>query len=182
MNYTDKRLELQKSITVLNRHSTLKREVLLSVCDLTFPATASLSELDLEDVKEISLKVEHIIESKDPDEYYDFGVDLCAVSANSEMAQCYDEIESKYLGNIPTHQLLSYLRCLEKFKSDFSDSAEVKKIVKAGFERIKSDPEKYKKWPHATYYEILIDGIIVSLNLPNNALALSVVEYMDQLG
>jgi len=169
-----------KSIIILNL-SSFKRAVLIGGGLIDHPATGHLSDLDLDSIIKIIDKLTLLVNSNNPSDYYEWGVDLYSVLSLKTISNCRDEIMDEDYGDIPTQTLLDFMIELRDHKQQYQNISNLNTIVGQAFTQIKNNPSGTKKWAHGTYYEVQINGIIVSLNLSEEDLVLDINTYLNQL-
>lgn len=178
LNY---KMNLKKSIIVLNKFPNQKRETRVYLVDSTYTESLDLSELDLDYLQEIIHKLEILINQNDSNEYFDWGADLFSVISNCQISKCRNDIEGIELENINTVSLLFFVRELEKFKRKYSKPGVLKNIIGKAFEMIKNNPSDFKKWDHGSHYETQIDDVLIDLNLSEIDFESSVLEFLNDI-
>lgn len=172
---------LLQNMVVLKQYAALKREVRIGLANESNPQMGELSSLELNDISEIVSELDALIARNDPDDYMEWGVDLFSVLSYPDRSKCSDVIHNIDFEDQSTAHLLSFMRHLLVFKTQFSEPTVLKAILEKAFQHIKSDPKRFKKWDNNTYYETTIDGILILLNLSENDLQLTASEYVDQI-
>jgi len=173
---------MNRSIVILKKYPDHNREVNLIVTDLSMPGSGSLSELELDSVNEIVSELTTLISSNDPGSYYEWGVDLFSVLSGPVTSSCRNEAEGTELPDVSTRSLLDLMKELQHFKEQYRNMATLQAVAEQAFAQIKTSPSGYRKWPDASYYEISVGDITVSLNLSDDDLKLTIAGFLDQLG
>jgi len=168
-----------KSIIVLTNNLN-SRDVLIGG-GLNDPGTGHLSDLDLDSIIKIIDQLTLLVNSNNPNDYYEWGVDLYSVLSLKTISHCKDEIMDEVYDDIPTQTLLDFMIELRNHKQQYQNINNLNTIVGQAFTQIKNNPSSTKKWEHGTYYEVQVNGIIVSLNLSEEDFNLNVNTYLSQL-
>ena len=169
-----------KSITVLTKLINGKRQVLIGG-GLNESGTGHLSDLEYDSITTIIEKLAQLVNSNNPNDYYEWGVDLYAVLSLKNISHCRDEIMDEVYDDIPTQTLLDFMIELKNHKQQYQNIGNLNSIVGQAFSQIKNNPSGTKKWAQGTYYEVVINNIIILLNLSEADLDLDVNTYLSQL-
>jgi hypothetical protein len=170
-----------KSIVVGKKYPHLKRNITFGFTPESYSEIGHLSELDLDVITDIISELETLIPKNDPDDYVEWGVDLFSVLSFPEQSKCTDTIHTTDFADISTAYLLNYMRQLLAFKEPYSDATALNSILGRAFQLVKNDPPAFKKWGKASYSEVPIDSVLISLNLSDADLQLSDTEFIDQI-
>jgi hypothetical protein len=170
-----------KSIVVLKKYTNHQREVRLSFVNSLMPESGHLSDLELDSINVIIDKLALLVNSNNPSDYYEWGVDLYSVLSLKTVSHCRDDVMNEEYDDIPTQTLLDFMIELRNHKQQYQNISNLNSIVGQAFTQIKNNPSGTKKWAHGTYYELEISGIIVSLNLSEEDLNLNVSTYLNQI-
>lgn len=170
-----------KSIVVYTKFPNLNRDLSIGGGLSTYPQTGHLSDLDLDSIIKIIDKLTLLVNSTNPNDYYYWGVDLCMIMSTKSISECRDEMNDEDYNDIPTQTLLDFMIELRNHKQQYQNVSNLNNIVGQAFSQIKNNPTGTRKWTHGTYFEVEINGIIVSLNLNDEDLSLDVKDYLSDL-
>ncbi len=82
---------------------------------------------------------------------------------------------------IPTVWLLGLMEAWAAFQEEYSDREKIKGIIGKAFLLIRKNPVQHRMSETGEYYQVVVDGTHLALQLNENDLKLDISEYASQL-
>lgn len=170
-----------KGIAVGKKRPDNKRSIYIGVDDTSIPDGHHLSELDIDSVIEIIADLNNLINSNNPSDYLDWGVDLFLVSSYPTISTCVNDLQGVDLGSFPTTSLLNLMIQIKQFKETYQIVSNLNAIVGDAFTSIKNNPQNYIRYEDTNFYWIDINDVKITLTLLPDDFNLSETQYVSQL-
>ncbi len=171
-----------KGIAVQSLRQGIKsqRDVIIGVVDSTITNSSYLSDFNLSSINEIIIKLEELVQSDGGG--FIWGQEYIMIDSSPEISFCENDLDKEALPDVPTISLLNLMIEIQKLKTEYQDTDNLKKIIGQVFTIVKSDPDNHRRLAESdTDFAITINDIYVGLVLVSEDFDLTVEEYLNQL-
>ncbi len=154
------------------------KRVIVEVVPSNLIGASALSDMDLNYITKTITELNQVIAGQLSD--LSWGTQFFCVDSEGNMSW-YGDYEKVERYQASTISFRDYLIELKNFKEQCAAGDYYKTIIGQAFTAIKANPSGTKKWEQGTYYEVQINGIVVSLNLTEDDFNLTESQYVAKL-
>lgn len=169
--------EINKGIIV--KGGNLDRHYHLSISNSQIPNSQYLRNYSLPSTREVTYELHKLMTGVVSE--YEWGEEQIFITSNKETSRLEDLMWGEQLPVIPTVWLLGLMEAWAAFQEEYSDREKIKGIIGKAFLLIRKNPVQHRMSETGEYYQVVVDGTHLALQLNENDLKLDISEYASQL-